>query len=87
MELRCRNELDERRDSIRNRKSTEFGVSSGTSYFAFGWAGFTSGNGTELNSAAAGSNVAITLNFPCRDLRREVCSEKVQHARDRAAGD
>jgi Legume lectin domain/Chitobiase/beta-hexosaminidase C-terminal domain len=39
-------------------------VSSGTSYFAFAWAGFTNGNGTELNSTAVGNNVAITLDVP-----------------------
>jgi hypothetical protein len=39
-------------------------VSSGPSYFAFAWASFTNGNGTELNSTAAGSNVAITLSVP-----------------------
>jgi legume-like lectin family protein/chitobiase/beta-hexosaminidase-like protein len=39
-------------------------VSSGPSYFAFAWTGFTNGNGTELNSTAVGNNVAITVKVP-----------------------
>ena len=39
-------------------------VSSGPSYFAFAWTGFTNGNGTDLNGTNVGNNVAITLNVP-----------------------
>jgi hypothetical protein len=39
-------------------------VSSGPTYRAFAWPGFTNGNGTTLDSTAAGQNVAITLNVP-----------------------
>jgi hypothetical protein len=39
-------------------------VSSGPTYRAFAWTGFTNGNGTTLDSTAVGDNVAITLNVP-----------------------
>jgi hypothetical protein len=39
-------------------------VSSGPTYRAFAWPGFTNGNGTTLDSTAVGQNVAITLNVP-----------------------
>ena len=39
-------------------------VSSGPTYRAFAWAGFTNGNGTTLDSTKVGDNVAITLNIP-----------------------
>jgi hypothetical protein len=39
-------------------------VSSGPTYRAFAWTGFTNGNGTTLDSTAVGDNVAITLNIP-----------------------
>ncbi|HEY0703899.1 MAG TPA: chitobiase/beta-hexosaminidase C-terminal domain-containing protein [Candidatus Acidoferrales bacterium] len=39
-------------------------VSSGPTYRAFAWTGFTNGNGTTLDSTAVGQNVAITLNVP-----------------------
>ncbi len=39
-------------------------VSSGPTYRAFAWTGFTNGNGTTLDSTAVGNNVAITLNVP-----------------------
>ena len=39
-------------------------VSSGPTYRAFAWTGFTNGNGTTLDSTKAGDNVAITLNVP-----------------------
>jgi hypothetical protein len=39
-------------------------VSSGPTYRAFAWSGFTNGNGTTLDSTKVGDNVAITLNVP-----------------------
>jgi hypothetical protein len=39
-------------------------VSSGPTYRAFAWTGFTTGNGTTLDSAKVGDSVAITLNVP-----------------------
>jgi hypothetical protein len=39
-------------------------VSSGPTYRAFAWTGFTNGNGTTLDSTKVGDNVAITLNIP-----------------------
>ena len=39
-------------------------VSSGPTYRAFAWTGFTNGNGTTLDSTKVGDNVAITLNVP-----------------------
>jgi hypothetical protein len=39
-------------------------VSSGPTYRAFAWSGFTDGNGTILDAAKVGDNVTITLNVP-----------------------
>ncbi len=39
-------------------------VSSGPTYRAFAWTGFTNGDGTTLDSTKVGDNVAITLNVP-----------------------
>jgi hypothetical protein len=39
-------------------------VSSGPTYRAFAWTGFTNGNGTTLDSTKVGDSVAITLNVP-----------------------
>jgi len=39
-------------------------VSSGPTYRAFAWSGFTDGNGTILDATKVGDNVTITLNVP-----------------------
>ena len=39
-------------------------LSSGPTYRAFAWTGFVNGNGTTLDSAKVGDNVAVTLNVP-----------------------
>jgi hypothetical protein len=39
-------------------------VSSGPTYRAFAWSGFTDGNGTILDASRVGDNVTITLNVP-----------------------
>jgi Bacterial Ig domain/Immunoglobulin I-set domain len=39
-------------------------VSSGPTYRAFAWTGFTDGNGTILDATKVGDNVTITLNVP-----------------------
>ena len=39
-------------------------ISSGPTYRAFAWTGFTNGNGTTMDSTKVGDNVSITLNLP-----------------------
>ena len=59
-------------------------VSSGPSYFAFAWTGFTNGNGTELNSTAVGNNVAITVNVPTAGTYDVKCAVKMFNTRGMA---